>query len=454
MIVPIMSPTIEHETKEGVLAKVEKENVKFVEMQFSDILGIVKSVSIPVAKLERALDDGVFIDGSSILGYTTIEESDMRAAPILDSFQIYPWTESSSMKTARFMCKIFDHGGNRFKGDPRYVLERMLEKAKKKGFNFNVGPEFEFFLFKLDMNGRPVTIPSDHGGYFDLLPQDQGEVVRKAIMMHFDTLGYDVEAAHHEVAVGQHEVDMRFGDALTIADRILTLKYGIKTIAMQYGLHATFMPKPLFGQNGSGMHVHQSLWTANGENAFHDPSGAFGLSDLAFKYIGGTLAHAKELCAVTNANINSYKRLVPGYEAPCYISWANMNRSALIRVPAGRGGRTRMELRNPDPAGNPYLMFAVMLASGLDGIEKGIMPPEPVEKDIFHMDPEERMNYGIDSLPGNLGESIEALAGSQLMKETMGDHVFEHYVHIKRAEWDEYRTQVTDWEINKYLWSL
>jgi len=447
-----MTPTdIDPELKEAILKKIEKEKVRFIEMQFSDILGTVKSVSIPADKADRAMEEGVFIDGSSILGYTTIEESDMRTMPILESFQIYPWTANGSAKTARFMCKIYDHNGKRFKGDPRLVLENAMAKAKEMGMNFNVGPEFEFFLFKLDENNGPIPVVADAGGYFDLMPMDEGEKVRKDIMLQFDEMGFDVEAGHHEVAPGQHEVDLRYNDALTVADRMMTLKFGVKTIAVSHGYHATFMPKPVFGENGSGMHVHQSLTIEGKGNVFDDPNGEFGLSENAFKYIGGLLNHIGSACAITNAYVNSYKRLVPGYEAPCYISWANMNRSALIRVPAGRGARARVELRNPDPAGNPYLQFAVMLAAGMDGIKNGIYPPEPVEKDIYKMGAAERKELGIDSLPGNLGEALAAMSESKLIRETLGDHIFEHYLHLKGCEWDEFRTYVTDWEIKKFL---
>ncbi|WP_019177566.1 type I glutamate--ammonia ligase [Methanomassiliicoccus luminyensis] len=438
-------------SKEDIIKEVKEKDIKFIEMQFSDILGTVKTVAIPAHNLEKALDEGVYIDGSSILGYATIEESDMRAQPILSSFQIYPWTLDGKLRTARLLCQIYDHSGNRFKGDPRWVLERMVEKAKKKGFGCNMGPEFEFFLFKLDANGDPIPAPSDSAGYFDLMALDKGEEVRKDITLNLDDMGFGVEASHHEVAPGQHEVGMRYNDALTVADRIMTLKLTVKTIALRHGMYASFMPKPLFGTNGSGMHVHQSLVAADGKNAFDEPSGRFGLSENAFQYLGGLLAHSRETCAILAPHVNSYKRLVPGYEAPVYISWANMNRSALIRVPAGRGGRTRIELRNPDPSGNPYLQFAVMLASGLDGMEKGIVPPEPVEKDIYHMCTEERDSNGIGSLPENLGAALDRMSESQLMKDTLGDHIFHHYINIKGQEWDEFRTFVTDWELKRYL---
>ena len=436
------------EIKEAILKKVKKDEVKFIEMQFSDILGTVKSISIPTSRLESMIDDGVFLDGSSILGYATIEESDMRANPILDSFQIYPWIDNG-IKTARFMCTISDHNGNRFKGDPRWALERMVAKVKEMGYDFNVGPEFEFFLFPLK-DGIPVPVPADAGGDFDLMPLDKGEIARKEMVLAFDELQYDMEASHHEVAPGQVEIDLRYQDALTMADRMLTLKYGVKCIAMKYDLFASFMPKPLFGCNGSGMHVHQSLCSKD-TNAFYDPDGKWGLSQMAMHYMGGLLNHARESCAVLASYVNSYKRLVPGFEAPCYISWANMNRSALIRVPAGRGMRTRVELRNPDPAGNPYLQFAVMLASGLDGIKNRTTPTEPVEKDIYHMSKEERIKNKITDLPMNLGDAIEVMSQSKVMKEALGEHIFNHYLHIKRMEWDDYRKYVTNWEIERYL---
>ncbi|HOE52207.1 MAG TPA: glutamine synthetase family protein [Methanomassiliicoccales archaeon] len=436
------------EMKEDILKRVRKENVKFIEMQFSDILGIVKSVSIPTTRVESVIDDGVYLDGSSILGYATIEESDMRANPILDSFQIYPWVDSG-VKTARFMCTISDHSGNRFKGDPRWALEKMVDRVKEMGYEFNVGPEFEFFMFPMQ-NGVPVLVPADAGGYFDLMPQDKGEVARKEMVLAFDTLGYDMEASHHEVAPGQVEIDLRYQSALTMADRMLTLKYGVKCIAQKYGLYASFMPKPLYGENGSGMHVHMSLSNKD-RNAFYDPEGKWGLSEMAMNFMGGLLAHAKENCAILASYVNSYKRLVPGYEAPCYISWANMNRSALLRVPAGRGMRTRVEQRNPDPAGNPYLQFAVMLAAGLDGIKNRLSPGEPIEKDIYHMSPEDRRRHRIEDLPMNLGDALDVLAESKVMKEALGEHIFNHYLHIKGLEWDEYRKHVTDWEIQRYL---
>lgn len=442
-------------SKESIIQTVRDRDVKFIELQFSDILGAVKTVALPSSNIEKALDEGIFIDGSSILGYATIEESDMRAQPILTSFQVYPWTCSGGIKTARLFCQIFDHSGNRFKGDPRWVLEKMVAKAKDKGYMVNLGPEFEFFLFNLDAQGNPVAAPSDSAGYFDLMALDKGEEVRKDIMLNLDEMGFDCEASHHEVAPGQHEVDMRYNDALTVADRLMTFKLAVKTIALRHGLYASFMPKPMYGMAGSGMHVHQSLsFISNGKNAFDDPDGKYGLSDTALKYLGGLLFHAKETCAIVASHVNSYKRLVPGYEAPCYISWANRNRSALIRVPAGRGNRTRIEMRNPDPAGNPYLQFAAMIASGLEGIDNGIYPPETIEKDIYRMSKEERARNGIDSLPENLGHALSVMSESDLIRKTLGDHIFAHYLKIKGDEWDEYRTYVTDWEVQRYLKTL
>jgi len=442
--------------KDELLRRVEEDEVKFVEMQFSDLLGTVKSVSIPARKLKKALEEGVFIDGSSILGYSTVEESDMRAMPIPDSFQIYPWTENGSMKTARLMCTISDPSIDesedcRFPGDPRFVLERLMRKARSKGWIFNVGPEFEFFLFKMNSDGKPFRKPSDVGGYFDLMPMDRGEMVRKDIMLTFDQMGFDVEDSHHEVAPGQQEINLRYGDALTIADRMMTMKLGIRTIARQYGMHATFMPKPLMDEYGSAMHVHQSLMNIDGTNAFHDPDGEYGLSDIALRYIGGLLKHAKATCAILTSHINSYRRLVPGYEAPHCITWANMNRSSLIRVPAGRRIKTRVEHRNPDPAGNPYLQFAVMLAAGLDGIENGIYPGEPFENDTFQMDRGEIRENKIECLPENLGEALHWMRESELVREALGDHIFENFLHIKEMEWQEFQRHVTNWELERYL---
>jgi glutamine synthetase len=438
------------EEKERILGIIKKEDVKFVLMQFMDILGSVKCVIVPQAKVESALSEGITFDGSSIVGYATIEESDMKGVPDLSTFRIFP-PNMGDIKTAGIICNAYDHKGTRSTGDPRYVLEMMMNKVAKMGHIHNTGPEYEFFLFKLDSEGRPTNTPADAGRYFDLMPMDVGELVRKKSSMILDDLCFEVEASHHEVAPSQHEIDLKYADAMTSADRVLILKHVIKTVALQHNLHATFMPKPIFGVNGSGMHVHQSLLTPNGKNAFYDPDGKFQLSNKALWFIGGTLRYARETCAVLASWVNSYKRLVPGYEAPVYISWANMNRTALVRVPAGRGMKTRVEVRNPDPAGNPYLQYAVMLAAGLKGIEKKIEPPEPVEANIYKLTTSERKKLKIGSLPANLSEALDEMEQSELMKETLGGLVFTHYLYIKRKEWDEYRTRVTDWEIEKYL---
>lgn len=435
---------------EEVLERVEREGIKYVYLQFMDILGHVKSVMIPATRFPKALEDGVAFDGSSIVGYATIEESDMRAMPDPRTFQIMPWHEGG--RSASVICDIYTSSGERFVGDPRYVLQRVMEEARKMGYVYNTGPEFEFFLFKLDEHGNPTLEPNDSGGYFDYGPMDRGEEVKMEILKYFTDIGYDPEAAHHEVATGQHEIDLRYADALTMADRIMRLKSVIKTVARKHGYHATFMPKPIFGVNGSGMHVHQSLMSEDGgKNYFYDPNGEYELSRAALHFIGGLLHYARETAAVLNSWVNSYKRLVPGYEAPVYITWANRNRSALIRVPEGRGLRTRLELRNPDPAGNPYLQFAVMLAAGLQGIKERIEPPEPVEKDIYHMTDEERKALGIRSLPESLGEALHVMSKSELMRNTLGHHIFEHFLHVKWQEWEEYRAQVTRWEIERFL---
>ena len=439
-------------SKSEIMQLVKKEGVKFVQMQFMDILGTVKNVTIPATKLGKALDEGVFFDGSSVLGYATIEESDMRLKPDPNTFVVLPWVQDN-MKTARIVCDVYDYEGNRFDGDPRAALQRLMERARKKGWVFHTAPEYEFFFLTPDEKGDPTTKPSDYGGYFDLM-RDRGDNVRKEIVTYLDAMGFDVEASHHEVAPGQHEIDLKYADAIASADRVAMMKYVTKTIAYKHGLYATFMPKPIFGVNGSGMHTHQSLMTLQGKSAFHDAKGPYKLSKSALYFIGGLLKYARDTCAVLASSVNSYKRLVPGYEAPVYISWANRNRSAFIRVPAGRGARTRIELRNPDPAGNPYLQFAVMLAAGLKGIEEKVEPSDPVEKDIFRMSTEEREALGIGTLPENLGQALDCMRRSDLIREALGDHLFSHFLYIKGQEWATYSSQVSDWEINRLLPAL
>ena len=436
------------DTPEEIIKLADKENLKYFYFQFTDIRGTVKSVMIPRNRLERVLEEGVLFDGSSILGYATIEESDMRAFPDYSSFEILPWT-SDGGKAGRFVCSVMTPEGKPFDGDPRYVLKKQLEKLHKMGMEFFVGPEFEFFLLE---NRDGKYVPHDSAGYFDFGPLDKGELVKKEILLYLNQLNYEPEAAHHEVAPGQHEIDLRYSQALKMADKIITLKTAIKTVAMRHGLYATFMPKPIFGVNGTGMHVHQSIMNPEGTvNMFWDEKDSNGLSDMAYHYLGGILKHAVEMSAIIASWVNSYKRLVPGYEAPVYISWANKNRSALVRVPAGTNLRKRFEFRAPDSAGNPYLQFAVLLASGLDGINRKIDPPEPVEQDIFHLTLEERKKLGIDSLPESLGEALHHLRNSQFMREVLGDHVYSNFIYIKQKEWDSFRSWVTDWEINNLL---
>ncbi|MFO7990699.1 MAG: type I glutamate--ammonia ligase [Thermoplasmata archaeon] len=439
--------------KAEVISRVQEENVKFVEMQFMDLLGGVKTVSVPASHLERSIEEGVLFDGSSIVGYATIEESDLRAYPDLDTFLVFPWSDDK-IKTGRMICDIYHSDGDRFEGDPRFILHRQMERAEKMGYKFNVGPEFEFFLFKMDENGNPTVIPDDTGGYFDLMPLDRADKVRKECNLYFQQMGFEVEASHHEVANGQHEIDLRYKEAMTMADYILTLKHGIKTVAKLNNLHATFMPKPISGVNGTGMHVHQSFFDKDGNNSFYDESKPDGLSDIMKNYLGGLLEHADEMCSVLNSSVNSYKRLIPGYEAPVYITWAFLNRSVLARIPAGRGKATRIEIRNPDPGGNPYLQFAVLLSAGLDGIENKISPQPPAEQDIFSLTHKERHEFGIKSLPSNLGHALSLTEESEFMKKTLGEHTHRHFLHKKREEWNEYRQQVTDWEIKKYLSKL
>ncbi len=433
-----------------VLEIAKKEKVNFIQLQFMDLLGFVKTVTIPVTKLDSAMDDGVVFDGSSVTGYAEIEESDMRVRPDASTFRIFPWT-SGDLKSAGIVCNVYDASGKRFSGDPRFVLEQATKKARDMGYVSYMGPEYEFFLFKIDQSNNPTTFPCDFGRYFEQLPMDSGEVVRKETILYLNEMGFEAEAAHHEVAPGQHEIDLRYTDAISSADRVLTLKHAIKTVALKHGLHASFMPKPIVDINGSGMHVHQSLMTPTGENVFFEPTSKWELSDLCRWYIGGILQFARETCAILSSWINSYKRLVPGYEAPVYISWANKNRSALIRVPAGRGQSARLEVRNPDSAGNPYLQYAVMLAAGLRGIEKKIEPPAPIETNIYALGAKEKTKLGIGCLPSSMDEALDELEKSELMRETLGAHIWTNYLYLKRQECDEYRLHVSDWELNKYL---
>ena len=436
-------------SKEDIIRMVHEQDVEFIRMQFTDIFGQLKNVAITASQIEKAVDNQIMIDGSSIEGFVRIEESDQYLRPDLDSFAILPWRPQHG-RVARLICDVYNPDGTPFIGDPRGALKRVLKKAADMGYSFNVGPELEFFLFETDEQGKPTTRTGDEAGYFDLGPLAHGESTRREICMALEAMGFEIEASHHEVAAGQHEIDFKYADALTTADRIMTFKLAVKSISQKNGLHATFMPKPVFGINGSGMHTNMSLFK-DGRNVFFDESDPRRLSKIAYSFIAGILAHVKGMAAITNPLVNSYKRLVPGYEAPCYLAWSASNRSALIRIPAARGQATRVELRCPDPACNPYLTLAVCLAAGLDGVEKGMTPPEETTENIFAMDAETRAAKGIDSLPGSLSESVDAMEKDSVVAEALGRHIFDYYTAGKRREWDDYRTAVSDWEIAKYI---
>jgi glutamine synthetase len=437
-------------SKEDILRIVEEQDVKFIRLQFTDIFGMMKNVAITVEQLEKALDNKCMFDGSSIEGFVRIEESDMYLRPDPDTFVIIPWRPQSG-KVARLICDVYNPDGTPFEGDPRYVLKKALKRANDMGYDiFNVGPECEFFLFLTDSEGKPTTITHDNAGYFDLGPVDLGENARRDMCLVLEEMGFEIEASHHEVAPGQHEIDFKYGDALSTADSIMTFKMVVKTIAQRNGLHATFMPKPIFGINGSGMHTNASLFK-DGKNAFYDEKDSLQLSQEAYWFIGGLLKNIKSIAAITNPIVNSYKRLVPGYEAPVYIAWSARNRSPLVRIPAARGSATRLELRCPDPACNPYLTIAAVLTAGLDGIENKIQPPPSTDKNIFEMTEEQRKAEGIDSLPGSLKEAIDEMKKSDLARQVLGDHIFEKYIEAKNEEWDDYRTKVSKWAVDQYL---
>mgnify|MGYP006281115715 CR=1 FL=1 len=435
--------------KDYVLRTVMEEDVKFIRLWFTDVLGSLKSFAITADELEGALEDGMGFDGSSIEGYARIEESDMVAMPDPSTFTILPWRPTEGGSVARMFCDVLEPDGTPYGGDPRYVLKRNLKKAQDMGYDLYVGPELEFFYFR----NEESTEGLDAGGYFDLTPLDVASDLRRDTILALEKMNIPVEYSHHEVAPSQHEIDLRYAEALEMADYAMTYRLTVKEIAMAHDVYATFMPKPIFGENGSGMHTHMSLFEGD-KNAFFDPNDPYHLSGLARSYIAGVLKHAREICSVIAQWVNSYKRLVPGYEAPVYVSWARRNRSALVRVPMYKPGNekaTRMEVRCPDPACNPYLAFAVMLAAGLKGIEEGYELSDPVESDIFEMTPEEREDSGITSLPGNLGEAIAETENSELVREALGDHVFEKFIANKKIEWDAYRTHVSQYELEKYL---
>jgi glutamine synthetase len=436
------------QTKEDVMKLVGQHNVKFIRLWFTDILGQIKSFAITSEELEGAFDEGMGFDGSSIKGYARIDESDMIAKPDPSTFQIIPWRPKEKA-VGRMFCDILNPDGSPYEGDPRYALKRNLERLKQHGYTFYLGPELEFFYFR-NSQGTEVL---DEGGYFDLTTLDAASDLRRETVLTLEAMGIKVEYSHHEVAPSQHEIDLRFTEALRMADNVMTYRIVVKEVATKYGFYATFMPKPIFGQNGSGMHTHQSLFKGD-SNAFYDANDKYYLSDIAKKYIAGLLKHAPEITAFANQWVNSYKRLVPGYEAPVYIAWARRNRSALVRVPLYKPGKeraTRIELRSPDPACNPYLAFAVMLAAGLEGIEKGYELPEPVERDIFELSREEKSELGIGSLPGNLISAIEKVEQSEVVRKALGDHIFKNFIMSKKIEWDDYRSRVHPYELEKYL---
>lgn len=437
-------------TREDILRIVKEQDVKFIRLQFTDIFGILKNVAIPARQLEKALDNKCMFDGSSIEGFVRIEESDMYLRPDLDTFVIFPWRPQIG-KVARLICDVYNPDGTPFQGDPRYVLKKVLKKTRDMGYDtFNVGPECEFFLFLTDSDGNPTIKTQDNAGYFDLGPVDLGEDARRDIVIALEEMGFEIEASHHECAPGQHEIDFKYADALTTADSILTFKLVVKSIAKKHGLHASFMPKPIYGISGSGMHTNISLFREN-QNIFYDEKDPLNLSQEAYWFIGGLMKHARSLAALTNPIVNSYKRLVPGYEAPVYIAWSARNRSPLIRIPSAKGMSTRIELRCPDPSCNPYLALAGILAAGLDGIENKIQPPPPKDVNIYSLTKEEKINQCVDSLPADLGEAIEEMKKSELLREVLGEHIFEKYIEAKTEEWEDYVKQVTPWELKHYL---
>jgi len=436
-------------SQEQLLNTIQEKNVETIRLQFTDIQGIVKNVAIPSTQMGKALKSGISFDGSSIEGFARIQESDMVLKPDLSTFSLLPWRLKDGSNEARIICDVFLPNGTPFGGAPRSVLRRQLDRAREMGYSMNVGPELEFFLFQ-KQNGGSTTIPHDFGGYFDLGPVDLAEDVRREIIRALIQMGFTIEASHHEVARGQHEIDFVYDDAIRNADKVVTFKYVTKTIAMREGLCATFMPKPIYGAAGSGMHANISLFRGE-ENAFYDPEMAMNISDLARYFVGGLIEHAPAITAVSNPLINSYKRLVSGFEAPVYISWSGPNRSSLIRIPAGRGLSTRLEFRSPDPACNPYLAFAVILAAGLDGIKRSIDPGEPVDFNVYDLTEDERRKLGINTLPANLKEALDHLEQDQVIRDALGEHVFQNIMRIGMLEWQDYNTFVHQWEIDKYI---
>jgi len=438
-------------TKDDIFRMVEEEDVEFIRLQFTDIFGTLKNIAITSSQLEKALDNKCMFDGSSVEGFVRIEESDMYLYPDYDTFEIFPWRPQQG-KVARLICDVYTPDGKPFEGDPRWILKKTIKEANEMGYRFDVGPECEFFLFHTDDNGLPTTLSHEKAGYFDLGPNDLGENIRRDMVLTLEEMGFEIEASHHEVAPAQHEIDFKYDEALKTADNIQTFKMTVKTIAKRHGLYATFMPKPKFGISGSGMHINMSLATKEGKNIFADENGKIGLSDDAYHFIAGIMKHARGMSAITNPLVNSYKRLVPGYEAPVYIAWSAKNRSPLIRIPASRGNGTRVELRNPDPTANPYLVLALCLAAGLDGIKNKIEVPESVDCNIYEMTPGERRAAGIENMPADLKEAVDCLVADEFLCSVLGEHITTKYVEAKMKEWENYTTRVSQWEIDEYLY--
>ena len=437
--------------KDDIFRMVEEEDVEFIRLQFTDIFGTLKNIAITSSQLEKALDNKCMFDGSSVEGFVRIEESDMYLYPDYDTFEIFPWRPQQG-KVARLICDVYTPDGKPFEGDPRWILKKTIKEANEMGYRFDVGPECEFFLFHTDDNGLPTTLSHEKAGYFDLGPNDLGENIRRDMVLTLEDMGFEIEASHHEVAPAQHEIDFKYDEVLKTADNIQTFKMTVKTIAKRHGLYATFMPKPKFGISGSGMHINMSLATEAGKNIFADENGKIGLSDDAYHFIAGIMKHARGMSAITNPLVNSYKRLVPGYEAPVYIAWSAKNRSPLIRIPASRGNGTRVELRNPDPTANPYLVLALCLAAGLDGIKNKIEVPESVDCNIYEMTPGERRAAGIENMPADLKEAVDCLVADEFLCSVLGEHITTKYVEAKMKEWENYTTRVSQWEIDEYLY--
>ena len=438
-------------TKDDIFRMVEEEDVEFIRLQFTDIFGTLKNIAITSSQLEKALDNKCMFDGSSVEGFVRIEESDMYLYPDYDTFEIFPWRPQQG-KVARLICDVHTPDGKPFEGDPRWILKKTIKEANEMGYRFDVGPECEFFLFHTDDNGLPTTLSHEKAGYFDLGPNDLGENIRRDMVLTLEDMGFEIEASHHEVAPAQHEIDFKYDEALKTADNIQTFKMTVKTIAKRHGLYATFMPKPKFGISGSGMHINMSLATEEGKNIFADENGKIGLSDDAYHFIAGIMKHARGMSAITNPLVNSYKRLVPGYEAPVYIAWSAKNRSPLIRIPASRGNGTRVELRNPDPTANPYLVLALCLAAGLDGIKNKIEVPKSVDCNIYEMTPGERRAAGIENMPADLKEAVDCLVADEFLFSVLVEHITTKYVEAKMKEWENYTTRVSQWEIDEYLY--